>query len=383
MSHTFNLSRTYILFLTCLFNIGCQSGIVTIQNTAVGGKTSSEETSENRSSDEQSGALPPPASINNTVFFTSVASNLDQLPKVIGLHFLAADSYVDHPFGFHLASAQFYKEFFWSPVFLEGEYQISWIELPMRGMKPHLKILNPSSLTTLDRGEVFQAVSWSLSTRADWIAGITEDGKALLQDLINNVTAPLLEKELSKESKALQLSSRKQVAILDSSLHRIDLFSVFEPNKVLKSWNSNVVAASPSGAYVITVDNHRIQIIETDSNNISAISVEIVNLRSPQWKDDKTLAFVSGPEGQAQIQVLNLDTNTLFPISSLSVNGFEEILVCPAWIKDELFYADKAAANSWNIWKVHDPFLKSANPTLFLQPLGAGKGYVCPKGIAG
>jgi hypothetical protein len=95
------------------------------------------------------------------------------------------------------------------------------------------------------------------------------------------------------------------------------------------------------------------------------------------------LAFISGPLHHTQIQVFDLKSGQLKTIASLSASPKEEILVCLAWIKDDLFYADRIGEGSWSIWKVDDPFSKPSTPKIFIQPHDSSKGYVCPKGILG
>ena len=375
-----------IVFLLsfCFYNIGCQSGLVSIQIAKTGTNPSFKSPPVGEPfADKQGTSSSSLTSGDNTVFFVSVVTNLDLIPTAIGLNFLSSNSNVAYPFGFHLASARSFDDFSWNPVVIEGASRISWIELPPKLGMPHLKVLDPGTLLTLDRGEVFNAINWSISSDAEWVTGVQVDGKSMLQNMISGMTFPFFTKDLSKESKSFQLSSRKQGAILDPLAHRIDLFSFFEPAKVLKSWSSSIFAVSPSGGHLVIVDSHGMQIIETDSGNTIPISGEVTNLRFPQWKNDEALAFVSGPLNRSQIQVLDLKTGQLNPIAFLAASSKEEILVCPAWVKSDLFYADRTGENSWSIWKVDDPISKRSTPKLFVQPLDSGKGYVCPKGITG
>jgi hypothetical protein len=361
--------------------MGCQSGLITTLNvTPLAHPYAKTGAVKDPMAEEQGGRPSATTESNTTVFFLSIVSDFESTPTVKGFNFLSSGSKVVHPFGFRLSSAQAFNQLSWNPVFVEGRLQISWIEASLNGNRPHLKILDPGSLTTWDRGEVFDALNWSISSDSEWVVGIQENGKAILQNMNTQAITPLLEQDLSKEAMAFQIFSRKQVVILDPVAHRLDLFSLFEPDKILKSWKSRIFAASPLGAHFIIGDSDGIQIVETDSGHSQSVLGEITNLRFPHWKDEQTLAFISGSDGQSQLQVLDLRTSRLYPITPLSVRIKEEVLVCPAWINDSLFYADKTGPSFWSLWKVVDPFLSPPHPKLFVQPFDPGKGYLCPKG---
>jgi len=380
----FKFFKNVLLLTFCLQSLGCQSGVVSIQNAKEEAKPFFKAQPTGEPFADRQGTTPSRVlSGNNTVFFVSIVINPRASSTAIGLNFLSASARIANPFGFHLASPRFIDEFSWAPVVVEDMSQISWIALPHGANKSHLKILDPGTLSTLDRGEVFNAINWSISSDAEWVAGIGEDGGSMLQNMTSGIVLPFFEKNLSKGAKSFQLSSRKEVAILDPLAHRVDLFSLFEPGKVIKSWESSLFAASPLGGHLIIGDAHGIRIVETDSGNVIPLLDDMVNLRFPQWKNEEVLAFISGPLSQPQLQVLDVKTGQLQPITFLSVRDQEELLICPAWVKNDLFYADRTGESSWGIWKVDDPVSSPPISRLFIQSHDSGKGYVCPKGNRG
>ncbi|MEO5968956.1 MAG: hypothetical protein ABIQ95_03440 [Bdellovibrionia bacterium] len=382
MNPFYGLLKIVFLISICTYNVACQSGLVTVQTNKAGTKPYLKSPPAGEPSADRQGTAPFPIPNNDhTVYFVNVVATLNLVPSAIGLNFLSANAAVAYPFGIHLATPRPFNELSWTPVVAADKSRVSWIERPRNSGMPHLKVLEPSTLLVMDRGEVFNAINWSISSDTEWVAGVQADGRSLLQNMTSGVATPFFEKVLSQESRTLHLSSRKQVAILDPIAHRVDLFSLSEPSKVLKSWISNEFAASPIGSHFLIVDGHGVQIIEAESGKPILNLGEITNLRFPQWKNEEVLAFVSGPPHHTEIQILDLKTGQVNSVASLSAGPNEEILICPAWIKDDLFYADRTGEGNWSIWKVVDPISTSPTPKIFVQPHDSSKGYVCPKGV--
>ena len=381
MKSSLSATKLGILIALIAGNVGCQSGLVSIQTIKPVLKPVLKMPTSSDSGAEKQGTLAPGNSaFDKAVYFLSVAN--ERTLSVTAINFISSNSTTGHPFGFHLQSAGRFDQFFWRPVTYNETNYVSWVEFS-RSPQPHLKTIDTSTFAIEDRGEIFPAINWSISSDGDWVAGVQADGRAMIQNIASGNMLHFLEKDLSKTARCVHLSSRKQVAVIDPSAQRVDLFSIFEPEKIIKSWSSSLFSASPSGKYVLTGDNHQIQITELDSGDAIPIADEVTDLRFPQWKNDEAIAFISGPTNRPQIRVLDLKKGLLSPIAPLNASNQEESLVCPTWVKENLFFADRTRSADWGIWKVEDPISKISVPKLFVQPEGTGKGYACPLGNMG
>jgi hypothetical protein len=383
MSHSQNILKIIFLILFCLCNAACQSGIVSLENRKTGTMPFIKVPPAGGSSEDKPDTAPESMTIGDSiVYFISIVTDTNLLPIANGLGFLSSNSTITNPFRSYLSPRPF-NQLSWRPVVVGETKRVSWIERPRSFNTPHLKVLDPGTLTVQDFGEIFDALNWSVSNDVEWVAGVQEDGKALLKHMTSGTTLPFLEKELSKDSKTMMLQSCKRVAILDPVAARVDLFSVLEPHKVIQSWSSKIFSASPSGKHILVANGDQLEIIETNTGQTTAIPKDIFNLRLPQWKDDSILVFVSGTANNSQIQLLDINTGRVQPITFLTALEEEENLICPAWINNDLFYADHTGNKNWSIFKVEDPASKFPIPKIFVQPIESEKGYVCPKGILG